>query len=124
MASQCAYSPLWKMYFAFGKVGTQRPLRSMVFQPVWSMCRCVQKTCVMSSKVRSAARKLSSHGCLGKSIGGGGTLSSPVQGSISTGCFRVGTAKGWEVVDLFPEAGSKTNRCQTGREPVSPDGGL
>ena len=39
-----AYSRLWKMYFAFGKVGTQRPLRSIVFQPQWSMCRCVQNT--------------------------------------------------------------------------------
>ena len=43
-SSQAAYSRLWKMYFAFGKVGTQRPFTSRVFQPQWSMCRWVQKT--------------------------------------------------------------------------------
>src|SRR5262249_19174149 len=43
-SSQAADSRLGKMYFAFGKVGTQRPLRSCVFQPVWSMCRWVQNT--------------------------------------------------------------------------------
>src|SRR5580698_1568871 len=43
-ASQTAYSLLWKTYFAFGKVGTQRPSRSVVFQPVWSMCKWVQNT--------------------------------------------------------------------------------
>jgi hypothetical protein len=47
--------------------GVQRPLRRIVFQPVWSKCRCVQKTWVMSSKRKPAARKLSSQGCLGKS---------------------------------------------------------
>ena len=45
--------------------------RSTVFQPQWSMCRCVQKTWVMSSKDSPAARKLSSQGALGKSIGAG-----------------------------------------------------
>src|SRR5215469_16049437 len=43
-SSQAAYSPLWKMYLAFGNVGTQRPSRSTVFQPQWSICRCVQNT--------------------------------------------------------------------------------
>jgi hypothetical protein len=38
-SSQAAYSPLWKMYFAVGKVGTHLPLRSIVFQPVWSIGR-------------------------------------------------------------------------------------
>src|SRR5262249_11841559 len=42
--SQAAYSPLWKIYLAFGNVGTQRPSRSTVFQPQWSICRCVQNT--------------------------------------------------------------------------------
>ena len=83
------------MYFAFGKVGTQRPLRSIVFQPVWSMCRCVQNTCVMSSKPTPAARKLSSHGCFGKSNGGGWPLSSPVQVSTRTVCLGVRTRKVW-----------------------------
>ena len=83
------------MYLAFGKVGTQRPLRSMVFQPVWSMCRCVQNTCVMSSKLKPAAAKPSSQGFLGKSIGGGWPLSSPVQVSIRTVCFGVRTTKVW-----------------------------
>ena len=83
------------MYLAFGKVGTQRPLRSMVFQPVWSMCRCVQNTCVMSSKLSPAAAKPSSQGFFGKSIGGGKPLSSPVQVSISTVCLGVRTTKVW-----------------------------
>ena len=43
-SSQAAYSPLWKTYLAFGNVGTQRPSRSTVFQPQWSICRCVQNT--------------------------------------------------------------------------------
>ena len=43
-SSQAAYSPLWKIYLAFGNVGTHRPSRSTVFQPQWSICRCVQYT--------------------------------------------------------------------------------
>jgi hypothetical protein len=30
--------------FGFRKCRTQRPSRSTVFQPQWSICRCVQNT--------------------------------------------------------------------------------
>src|SRR5262249_51921621 len=91
--SQAPYSRLSNMYLAFGNVGTQRPLRNIVFQPVWSMCRCVQNTCVMSAKPTPATFKLSSQGCLGKSKGGGYPLSSPVQVSMRTVCLGVRTRK-------------------------------
>src|SRR4029079_12771760 len=94
-ASHAAYSRLWNVYFDLGNVGTQRPLRNIVFQPVWSMCRWVQNTCVMSSNLRPAAAKPSSQGFLGKSIGGGNPLSSPVQVSISTVCLGVRTTNVW-----------------------------
>jgi hypothetical protein len=46
---------------------TSRAVRSVVLQPVWSKCRCVQKTWVISSSRRPAAWRLSSYGCVGKS---------------------------------------------------------
>src|SRR5882672_8588481 len=42
--SQWAYSRLANRYFALGKVGTQRPSTSWVFQPTWSTCRWVHIT--------------------------------------------------------------------------------
>ena len=41
---QYASSRSAMMYFALGKVGTQRPFSSRVFQPTWSTCRCVHIT--------------------------------------------------------------------------------
>jgi hypothetical protein len=56
-ASHAAYSRLWKTYLARGKVGTQRPSRSTVFQPEWSICRWVHMTMWMSSGRRPAAAR-------------------------------------------------------------------
>jgi hypothetical protein len=46
-------------------------------------------------ELRPAAAKPSSQGFLGKSIGGGWPLSSPVQVSIRTVCLGVRTTKVW-----------------------------
>ena len=43
-ARSASQALLWNTYFAFGNVGTQHPSRSVVFQPVWSIWRCVQNT--------------------------------------------------------------------------------
>src|SRR5262252_10799530 len=53
--SQYSYSFLEERYLALGKVGTQRPFSSRVFQPTWSPCRCVHMTMSMSSMVTPAA---------------------------------------------------------------------
>src|SRR5215813_10140266 len=53
--SQYSYSFLEKRYFVLGKVGTQRPFSSRVFQPTWSPCRCVHMTLSMLSMVTPAA---------------------------------------------------------------------
>src|SRR5262249_23247039 len=69
-------------YRALGKVGTQRPFSSRVFQPTWSTCRCVHKTTSMSSGATPADRKVSSHGQLRRwEWGRLRPLSFPPQGS-------------------------------------------
>ena len=42
---------------ALGKVGTQRPFSSRVFQPTWSACRCVHITKSMSSTLSAGRRQ-------------------------------------------------------------------
>src|ERR1700739_722895 len=47
-SAQYSYSFFENRYLALGKVGTQRPFSSLVFQPTWSPCRCVHMTKSMS----------------------------------------------------------------------------
>src|SRR5258708_3789056 len=49
-------------YFALGKVGTQRPLSSRVFQPTWSTCRCVHITMSISSGLTPTAARRARYG--------------------------------------------------------------
>src|ERR1700739_751584 len=104
-SSQTAYSRLWKMYFAFGKVGTQRPSRSVVFQPQWSICRWVQNTkSILSKEIPSANSSLRQRSLPGKSNGGGCPLFSPVQVSTRMGYFGGRTTKVWYVMFIRPSA--------------------
>ena len=59
---QCSNSRREKMYLALGKVGTHLPSTSRVFQPTWSMCRCVQITSVTSSGWTPASARRSRYG--------------------------------------------------------------
>ena len=71
-ASQAAYSRLWKTYFAFGKVGTQRPFAQHACSSRNGRCADGCRTRSRSRRsCRPAALKPSSQGCFGKSIGAG-----------------------------------------------------
>mmetsp|Transcript_88615 Transcript_88615/g.286953 ORF Transcript_88615/g.286953 Transcript_88615/m.286953 type:complete len:203 (+) Transcript_88615:530-1138(+) len=82
---QYSNSRLPKRYSARGKVGTQASPTFRVFQPMWSVCRWVQRTCVTDSGSMPAPARCSRKApVLMFQCGSGRSLSLPTQVSTAT----------------------------------------
>src|SRR5712692_801037 len=106
---QYSHSSPAKRYVALGKVGVHRPLTRRVFQPTWSMWRCVQITRSTRSGVTPAAARSSSHApcrwCQAATSSRG--LSLPTHVSMRTRCSGVRTTNVWMREPMSPVRSSK-----------------